>query len=96
MGSDMLVTRRDGMIEAEVDGELVALHVEKGTCYGFNPTATRIWALLATPQRISELRDRLLEEYDVDADSCEREVRELLGELERDGLIDLRPLPDQG
>jgi hypothetical protein len=38
-----------GVIEAEVDGELVALHVDKGTCYGFNGTATRIWALIETP-----------------------------------------------
>jgi len=52
----MLVTRTEGLIEAEVDGEIVALHVETGTCYGFNLPATRIWALLERPMTVEELR----------------------------------------
>jgi hypothetical protein len=90
--NDMMVHRRDGLIEAEVDGELVALHVDNGACYGFNVTATRIWALIETPRRLSELKDRLLEEYDVDPQDCESQLMEMLKELERDGLVDLRPV----
>ena len=89
MTDDIIVLRRGKMIEAEVDGELVALHVENGTCYGFNGTATRIWALTEAPKRLSELKDALLREFDVDPETCERQLRELLGELERDGLVTL-------
>ena len=88
----MLVRRKSGLIEAEVDGELVALHVDKGTCYGFNGTATRIWSLLDEPKRLSELRDILLAEYDVDAVTCEAELRDLLADLEGDGLVELESL----
>ena len=88
----MLVRRKSGLIEAEVDGELVALHVDNGTCYGFNGTATRIWSLLDEPKRLSELRDILLAEYDVDAVTCEAELRDLLADLEGDGLVELEPL----
>jgi PqqD family protein of HPr-rel-A system len=91
MSDDMIVARREALLATEVDGEMVALHVEKGTCYGFNGTATRIWAMLEEPRRLSEIRDSLLEEFDVDPETCEREVRQLLQELEADGLIELRP-----
>jgi hypothetical protein len=94
MREDLLVLRRAGLIEAEVDGELVALHVDNGTCYGFNGTATRIWAMIETPKRISELRDALLEEFDVAPDVCEAELRDLLTDLEGDGLVELRPVAD--
>ena len=88
---DPVVRRRGGLIEAEVDGEMVALHVDNGTCYGFNATATRIWSLIAEPRRLSELRDRLLDEYEVAPKECEAQLRELLGELEKDGLIEMDP-----
>lgn len=87
---DIVVKRRAGLLEAEVDGEIVGLHVDKGTCYGFNATATRVWSLIETPRTIAELRDALLEEYDVDPGVCEAELGDLLTELEADGLVELR------
>lgn len=93
MAEDMLVHRRGGLIEAEVDGELVALHVENGTCYGFNGTATRIWGLIAQPKLVSTLRDELVGAFEVDPETCELDLRNLLRELETDGLIEMRTAP---
>lgn len=91
MTQELIVSRRAELIEAEVDGELVALHVDNGTCYGFNGTATRIWALIEQPRRFSELKEELIREFDVDPDLCERQLNELLRELEGDGLVELAP-----
>ena len=90
---DMLIARAPGLLEAEVDGELVALHVDRGTCYGFNRTATRIWALLEAPRTRAELRDALMTEFAVDGATCDRELGELLDELARDGLIEFDEMP---
>ena len=87
--SDWIVARRGGLSEAELDGELLGLNVERGICYGFNGTATRVWKLIAQPTRLSALRDALLRDYDVDAETCERDLRELLRELEQDGLVSI-------
>lgn len=92
--SDALVRRRGGLIEAQVDGELIGLEIEQGVCYGFNGTATRIWALIEQPKRISELRDLLLGEFEVDAVTCERDLRDVLAGLARDGLVGLEPLSE--
>ena len=92
--TDYIVSRRAELIETEVDGELVALHVDKGTCYGFNGTATRIWALIERPRRLSELREELLREFEVDPAVCDRQLGELLSELEADGLVELQPTAD--
>jgi hypothetical protein len=90
---EYVVTRRAGLIEAEVDGELVALHVDNGTCYGFNATATRIWSMIEAPKRLSELRDALVSEFDVEPEVCEAQLLDLLKDLEGDGLVELRPVP---
>lgn len=91
MTEDYIVSRRTELIETEVDGELVALHVDKGTCYGFNGTATRVWSLIEQPKRFSELKEALLREFDVDPELCARQLTDLLRELEGDGLVELAP-----
>jgi hypothetical protein len=88
---DVIAVRKPGLIEAEVGGELVGLHVDNGTCYGFNATATRVWALLSEPKTLGELRDSLAGEFDVDLQDCASQVAELLMELEKDGLVELKP-----
>lgn len=85
---DSTIRRRAEMMEAEVDGELVALDVERGTCFGFNRTATRIWQLLEEPRTLDSLRDALLEDYEVDPDQCESDLIEALEQMRRDGLVD--------
>ncbi|HEX9966182.1 MAG TPA: PqqD family peptide modification chaperone [Allosphingosinicella sp.] len=93
MENDLVVSRRGELIETEVDGELVALHIDNGVCYGFNNTATRIWSLIEEPKRVSEIREVLLREYEVEPEACEAQLRDLLGELESDGLIELKDGP---
>ena len=91
MAADVLVTRREGMIEAEVDGELVGLNVATGTCFGFNLTAQRIWRLIERPTRLSALCAALSEEFAIDEVECEADVSALLEELQREGLVALSP-----
>lgn len=86
-----MVRRTSDLIEANVDGELVALDVASGTCYGFNGTATRVWALLERPKSIAELRDALMQEFDVDPAVCERQLVDLLRDFQQDGLVSVEP-----
>jgi hypothetical protein len=87
---DILVSRKDGLVEAEVDGEIVALHVDNGTCYGFNGTASAVWRMLDRPRRLGEICEGLIGDYEVEPDQCEREVMELLRDLESDGLVEIQ------
>jgi len=84
--SDTVVARRDGLVEAEIDDEIMALSIE-GVCYGMNRVGSRIWKLLAKPTRICDLCATLLAAYRVDSDACERQVLDLLEELRSEGLI---------
>jgi hypothetical protein len=82
-----MVVRNNSLIEAEVENEIVALNIETNTCYGLNPVGSRIWRLLAAPIRISDICAKLLTEYKVHSNACERQVLDLLEELRAEGLI---------
>jgi Coenzyme PQQ synthesis protein D (PqqD) len=90
---ETLVRRAGRMIETELDGELIGLEIDRGTCFGFNATATRIWALIEQPKRFGELTDTLVGEYEVDADTCRSELAALLATLERSGLVEIEAAP---
>ena len=81
------IIRCEELLEADVNGEIVALHIDKGQCYGMNNVASRIWQLLAEPTSPEQICARLAEEYEVDPGTCRADVDALLAELEAEGLI---------
>ena len=83
----IVVGCKDGLVEAEVDDEILALSIERGTCYGMNRIGSRIWRLIAKPIRICDLCTTLLAQYQVDPETCERQVIDLLEEFCAEGLI---------
>jgi hypothetical protein len=85
--SDTVVRRLDGLVEAQVDGEILALHIEQGNCYAFNVTAAQVWSSLEQPRRVGDIRDELLANFDVDAATCERQLAEIVEQLIRQGLV---------
>lgn len=89
-GGDVVARCESELLTTEVDGELVAMNVDKGTCYGLNSVGTRIWALIAEPRSIDDLCDRLLAEFKVEEEICRREVVDLLERLRVEGLITVR------
>ena len=86
--STTVVACRDGLIESEVDDEIVVLGIEQSVCYGLNRLGSRIWNLMREPIQICDLCRVLLNTYRVDPDVCERQVLDLLEELRVEGLIE--------
>jgi len=82
-----VVCRTGHLVESEIDNEVVALNIETGTCYGLNAVGSRIWALLATPVRISEICATLVVEYQVEPSTCEAEVIDLIDHLLAENLV---------
>lgn len=91
MNPDRIIRRTAKLVEAQVDGELIALDTRKGSCYGFNASATRIWSLAEHPISFSDLCATLTREFAVAPEQCMQEVAEVIGDLERDGLVEVVP-----
>ena len=90
LSGDSVVVRNEGLLTAEVDGELMAMSVERGNCYGLDAVGTRIWALISEPRTVDELCVLLMREYEVGPDRCRSDVLSLLGDLRAEGLATVR------
>jgi hypothetical protein len=96
MDQDITIARNAELIETEIDGEMVALDVERGTCLGFNATASRVWAIIEQPTSLAALVAQLGEEFEVAPADCARDVESLLAELSDQGLVKLLPAAARG
>jgi hypothetical protein len=73
-----------------VDAETVLLNISKSSYYGMGPVASHIWNALAQPIRVTDLIENLLQEFDVERETCERDVINFLQQLSSEDLIDVR------
>ena len=89
-----MVGRAAGALSAEIDGQVVALDIARGACYGLDIIGSRIWALIETPTAITSICEILTESYAVEPAVCLRDVLDLFAELRTEGLIDVHaPAP---
>ena len=70
--------------------DAVILNMTTGMYYGLDPVGARIWALVQQPRTVAEIRDILLEEFEVGAAQLELDLMALLADLEKRALIEAR------
>lgn len=85
---DQAYRRSPATLSADVGKDFVALNVEKGHCYGMEQVAAEVWSLLEQPFNLSQLCEQLIERYEVEPETCRREVADLLRQFQREGLIE--------
>jgi|SRR5687767_11191324 hypothetical protein len=85
--SDSCVVLSDEQVSTSLGQETVILGMEDGVYYGLDAVGARVWALLATPHRVSELVRTVVAEFDVTSEQCERDVLALLDDLSERRLV---------
>ena len=85
--SDSCVVLSDEQVSTSLGQETVILGMGDGVYYGLDAVGARVWALLATPRRVSELVRAVVGEFDVTSEQCERDVLALLDELSERRLV---------
>jgi hypothetical protein len=75
-------------------GEVIILSLKSGMCYSLDGVAAKIWALAEKPISVSGICDSIRNEYEVQADACERDVQKFIEGLEAAGLIEVHHSSD--
>lgn len=85
---DTVIARRADLMSAELSNtEVVMLNVQRGAYYGMDETAQAIWSHLDQPRSIAALCAYLLTQFEVDRETCEREVLAFVNEMLKDELV---------
>lgn len=89
LSESSVVRRSNNHVATDMAGETVVLDMKSGMYYGMDQVGASIWNLLAEPRSLREIREAVMEEYEVDADSCDRDVAAFLTSMETAGLVEI-------
>lgn len=77
------------VLATEVGGEMVMMDIEKGVYFGLDPIGTDIWNRLSESMTVAALAVALVQVYDADIASIERDVLVLLKRMVEQGLVEV-------
>ena len=86
--SSTVVVTKD-QVSCDLSGEAAILNLKSGVYFGLNTVGASIWKLIQEPRTVKEIRDSIVEEYEVDSNQCEQDILEILRELSTRGLIEI-------
>jgi hypothetical protein len=89
LSTKTIVVATTEQVSCAVGEESVILGLQNSVYYGVNPVGASIWKLLQRQRSVAELRDAVLEEYDVEKERCERDLLDLLEKMQAEGLINV-------
>ena len=88
-GWDDVVCVVSRQVSSPVGDEVAVLGLDQGIYYGLNPTGARIWELVRSPIKVSEIHRTIVEEYDVDEETARKDLLEVLARLQESALIEV-------
>lgn len=94
LSSNSIVVASEEHIFCPLLDHTAILSLKNDVYYELDRVGTRIWNLLQEQRSIAEIRDALLNEYEVGAEQCERNLFDLLEIMQTQGLIEVRGVRD--
>jgi hypothetical protein len=69
--------------------EVMVLDLNSGTYYGLDDLGARIWSLIEQPASLASIREAIIAEYEIDAETCDRDLRAFLTQMQSAGLVEV-------
>lgn len=82
-----IVQRNINQDYSKIDDEIVMLNLKNAEYYSLNEVASRIWENMEKPISVSNLIQNLMNEFDVDLNTCRNDTFACLNEFKEKSLI---------
>jgi hypothetical protein len=82
------ISRKPGLLSAEVDGEVVLMSLGEGCYFGLDDIASDVWKRLEKCCLLTELIDTLTQEYGASREVIEKDVINLLRAMAERDLVE--------
>jgi len=84
---ETIVQRDPDQEFSKIDDEVVMLSMKNGEYYALNSVASRIWEIIEEQKKLSEVVEILMDEFEVDRETCLEETKECLHDLSEKKLL---------
>lgn len=85
---DARFARRERVLSRALGDETVLLELDAGRYFDLDASGSRVWELLAQRAALRDVLAALESEFEASHGTIERDLLELVAELEREGLVE--------
>ncbi|MEI4801781.1 lasso peptide biosynthesis PqqD family chaperone [Bacillus sp. NPDC077411] len=86
---NQFVAQVPGNIVSDMDGEKVMLSISNGKYYNLGEVGGTIWELIEKPISVTKVITELMQEYEIDQSTCEKQVISFLELLLDEALVEI-------
>ena len=79
----------ENILFREMQGEAVLLNIETGIYFGLDSTGTATWNVMQKQKNVGKIIDSLLQEYEIDPETCREDLLKFLNNLQKNGLLEV-------
>ena len=87
IANDARFMRDPDLVAADMDGDLVMMSIDNGEYYGVGGVGPRIWELLESPRTVEQISAAIVDEFEVEADTCREDILGFIRQLLDMGLV---------
>lgn len=88
--SHSVVVAAKDRVSCPLGDDVIILDLKAGLYFSLDNVGATIWQLIQQPRTVGELRQAVLDTFEVDPEVCERDLLALLRELATRNLIEVR------
>lgn len=90
ISDETFITPSSEQMSCDLAGEAVILNFKNGMYYGLDTIGALVWELIQKSKTLKEIREHILELYDVNKERFENDLIMLLKDLKENGLIEVK------
>ena len=87
LNPDTPLIRDPDLVAADMDGDLVMMSIDNGEYYGVGGVGPRIWELLESPRTVEQITAGIVDEFEVEAETCREDILGFIRQLLDMGLV---------
>jgi len=76
------------IVVQQVENETLLLHPTSGAIFGLDGVSSRVWELMQSSHNLSEVKEQMLEDFEVDEDQLEHDLLAFLEQLKSIAAIE--------
>lgn len=89
LSDQCVVVAADTQVNCSMEDDAFILNLSDASYYRLNHVGNTIFQFIQEPRRFEEIVAHVRQAYDVEPEQCRDDVRDLLGELAAQGLVDI-------
>lgn len=80
---------KPGIIQTELDTDIVLMHLDQGVYFSLNEVGACIWKELASGASVEQLCEVVSRQFEVDRETVQRDIISILESLKEEDLVEI-------